>query len=523
MEKWAKMAQGAWQVPETIRWCAMGTRTNSVRGNARAVSTQAASKNETREASAGRGRLSLSSLRLVGLGFWQAWWMLSLCTSVVLPFGYSSAFPFDPTLMVLLVTALGYLAAVALSRRSSPFLKKPLFLWLAVGCSFVGTLAMALLAHGALGDALAIPYTAATVVFSLGNALLLIMWGELWSTLATGRVGRFLYVSYAFAFMLFFFIDALPFELAFVLTALLPVASILVLKNAQSEPRREPASVGFDMEPISRLKVFASLVLLSVAFGVSQSVVVMSGQGPAIVSQAFFFAGAGIVALALNIFIVQPPVESFSLLRPVVPALACGLILITLLPPEFLFVGSGLTIIAIYSMDMLIMLVSTDVAFRARIPVALIFGLAIFASRIGTFIGTIAFRWAAVSPFWSEDIPDEMLLACVAVVILVGSLLFSQSDLQKLYRLRVSAPVSSEPVRDKCLTVGSLCGLTAREQEVLCLLASGRTVPYICEELCIARGTAKHHVSNIYRKLGVYDRQGLHDVIDQGSVGRGAL
>ncbi|MEG1493467.1 MAG: hypothetical protein RR842_14515, partial [Gordonibacter sp.] len=32
--------------------------------------------------------------------------------------------------------------------------------------------------------------------------------------------------------------------------------------------------------------------------------------------------------------------------------------------------------------------------------------------------------------------------------------------------------------------------------------------------------TAKHHVSNIYRKIGVFDRQGLLDTIEQGGVGK---
>ncbi|MDU6011505.1 MAG: LuxR C-terminal-related transcriptional regulator [Slackia sp.] len=49
------------------------------------------------------------------------------------------------------------------------------------------------------------------------------------------------------------------------------------------------------------------------------------------------------------------------------------------------------------------------------------------------------------------------------------------------------------------------------------LLAHGRTVPEVCEELSIARGTAKHHVSNIYRKVGVYDRRSLLDVV--GTIG----
>lgn len=54
-----------------------------------------------------------------------------------------------------------------------------------------------------------------------------------------------------------------------------------------------------------------------------------------------------------------------------------------------------------------------------------------------------------------------------------------------------------------------MCRLTNREAEVLALLTRGRTVRYICDELSIAQGTAKHHVNNIYRKVGVFDRQEL--------------
>ena len=62
--------------------------------------------------------------------------------------------------------------------------------------------------------------------------------------------------------------------------------------------------------------------------------------------------------------------------------------------------------------------------------------------------------------------------------------------------------------------------LTPREREIVLLLARGRTVRYICDELSIAQGTAKHHVSSIYRKVGVFDRQGLLDTIEQGGVGK---
>jgi DNA-binding CsgD family transcriptional regulator len=467
--------------------------------------------------------MPFASFRLLGLSFWQAWWMLAMCAPVVLPFGMIESFIVDPTLIVLSSTTLGYLVVVGLSRRFSPFLKKPVFLWATALCCSLGTLLMALLAQGYFGAAIELPYVLASLIFSFGNALLLIMWGELWSTLATGRVGRFLTVSYAFAFVLFFVIGALPLLVSAFCTALLPAISVIILVNARNEPRRKPASVRFDMEPLPIGKVFVALVLVSITYGFSQPVLLTTGPFPDIARQSFLLAGVGIVALVLNLLVVQPPVESLLLYRPIVPTLVCGLLLMVLLPTELIFVGGGLIIIAIYSLDMLMMLVSSDVAFRARIPVALIFGLAIFAARLGTLLGTIIYQALEPSFLRFPELSFQLLLVCAGVVVLVGTLLFKETDLQKLYRTRAPAVISNESITEKCKEVAEVCGLTTRELEVLTLLANGRSVPYICEELCIAQGTAKHHVSNIYRKLGVGDRQSLLDVIERGSLGRGAL
>ena len=49
-------------------------------------------------------------------------------------------------------------------------------------------------------------------------------------------------------------------------------------------------------------------------------------------------------------------------------------------------------------------------------------------------------------------------------------------------------------------------GLTQREVEVLRLIAAGKTNLEIAEELVIAEGTARRHVSNIYEKIGVGNR-----------------
>ena len=56
--------------------------------------------------------------------------------------------------------------------------------------------------------------------------------------------------------------------------------------------------------------------------------------------------------------------------------------------------------------------------------------------------------------------------------------------------------------------------LTRRETEVLALLARGRTVGYVADELVIAQNTAKGYVKNVYAKLGVHSRQELIDKVE---------
>jgi DNA-binding NarL/FixJ family response regulator len=53
---------------------------------------------------------------------------------------------------------------------------------------------------------------------------------------------------------------------------------------------------------------------------------------------------------------------------------------------------------------------------------------------------------------------------------------------------------------------GGVLDLTPREQEVLSLLATGRTNVQLAETLFISERTANRHVSNIFAKLGVHNR-----------------
>jgi DNA-binding CsgD family transcriptional regulator len=56
--------------------------------------------------------------------------------------------------------------------------------------------------------------------------------------------------------------------------------------------------------------------------------------------------------------------------------------------------------------------------------------------------------------------------------------------------------------------------LTARECEVLALLARGRTLSIIARNLQIANGTARTHIENVYAKLNVHKQQELIDLVE---------
>ena len=49
-------------------------------------------------------------------------------------------------------------------------------------------------------------------------------------------------------------------------------------------------------------------------------------------------------------------------------------------------------------------------------------------------------------------------------------------------------------------------GLTTREMETLLLVARGMIAKEIARALSISEKTVRNHISNIYRKLGIYDR-----------------
>jgi DNA-binding NarL/FixJ family response regulator len=107
---------------------------------------------------------------------------------------------------------------------------------------------------------------------------------------------------------------------------------------------------------------------------------------------------------------------------------------------------------------------------------------------------------AGASGFLLKDAPAEELAAAIRVVA-GGSALLAPSVTRRVIDAFVQrAPATVRPGDPR------LASLTARELEVLGLLARGLSNSDICSRLYVSEGTTKTHVSNVLSKLGLRDR-----------------
>lgn len=100
--------------------------------------------------------------------------------------------------------------------------------------------------------------------------------------------------------------------------------------------------------------------------------------------------------------------------------------------------------------------------------------------------------------FLLKDIGLEQLAEAVRTVAAGGTLInpaVTERVLRGLDRLKPEFPAIDAPV-----------ALTARETEVLRLMAAGKSNREIADMLGTAEGTIKNHASSIFGKLGVRDR-----------------
>jgi DNA-binding NarL/FixJ family response regulator len=106
---------------------------------------------------------------------------------------------------------------------------------------------------------------------------------------------------------------------------------------------------------------------------------------------------------------------------------------------------------------------------------------------------------AGASGFLLKDVTPTKLVEAIGIVADGDALLAPSVTRRLLERFATTLPVGDQ-------STDALAELTAREVEVLRLLAGGLSNAEIAAELVVSEATVKTHISSVLRKLGLRDR-----------------
>jgi NarL family two-component system response regulator LiaR len=142
---------------------------------------------------------------------------------------------------------------------------------------------------------------------------------------------------------------------------------------------------------------------------------------------------------------------------------------------------------------------------RERLPEARVLILTVHADDVHVFRGIKA---GASGYLLKDCTPDDLSRAIRTVY--AGDTIMAPEIARKMLLAFEEAGEKEEPAAPK---------LTDREMQIITSLSRGRANKEIARDLSISEKTVRNHVSNIYKKLHVYDRtQAVLYAIREGLV-----
>lgn len=131
---------------------------------------------------------------------------------------------------------------------------------------------------------------------------------------------------------------------------------------------------------------------------------------------------------------------------------------------------------------------------------------------VGLLLGRFVINSVGIT---SESVLALTFLSALAVLISSG-FSFSETDLVRAMDLLPTQ--HKQRFREKCSRAAEKFRLSERETEVMVLLAKGRNLPYIQEQLFLSKSTVSTHRQHIYAKMDIHSQQELINLIQNETV-----
>lgn len=455
--------------------------------------------------------------RLLGFGVFTAWSSLAVSLEIELDIAALSS-AIGRLFLLSALTVIAYLVVAAVVHRTGRNLwTRPVL----IGCTALGMLfpvlefAAAFWKLFALDAAAIVCYSAASVGFFL-----------MWAVQISAQPPKTALIAYSGSFALgaciYFLVDALGTAAFFAALLLLPALSCALLHLSSRLPRAE-APEGED--PLRWRIPWRPIVLVAVftlAFGV-----VSHFEGNAMMPSELgrLLAGLAALAAALTVFLrlEATAIAKVSGLLAVAALLWCGV-----QGPEGAW-GAGKLLISVgyYGFMLFVLCTLSDICFSYHARPEWLFGI-VQAAAIALTAPSGQFGNELRGAFLSGHIQlaDAVLAGLVLAIVAACLFLLSENPFSATWGIKAfrtpEGNAAAEPVvvRDylqdrmyRCALIARQHGLTHREEEVLALLAEGKSFAEIEAALVIAHGTLRAHVQHLYEKLGVHSKQEAVDFV----------
>jgi DNA-binding CsgD family transcriptional regulator len=479
-------------------------------------------------------------LWFLGFGLYWAWTHIAFFTPMLFP-SFVSGIAITAQEIWITYAAVSAVVRVLLVIFSKRIVSVLHCNWAVAGCVILGVFGTLLIPLGnfltlaTLNDELWVSFLGAGVA-GIGCAGISTAWAETY--LDTKEEDALLSITlvFIFAVALYFLISLLPEALGIILTASLHIGSGACLIRERGKATISTASSG-KQQNVVRIKPRFSLQiiipLLAIFFYAScgellHTFTALPGDRSDLVSMGNYYTGGGaigvasllIVSLILKLPGKRPSKELPYLLISLV-FMAIGMILPVLFNLSF-YLTYAVFGAAFWCFRNVVWIYSTRIINRLDLSPLIVFGLSQGTFGIAIFMGSPVVRFISYA-LHLGDISWEMV-AIVAVfiiltfaIVLANQLGFNQGGPNQLWGLLPPQESVNDDAVNEDRQLSFLidrCNMTSREFEVAKLLAKGRSLPFIQENLYIASGTAKTHLRHIYQKTGVHNRQEFLDFID---------
>lgn len=483
-------------------------------------------------------------LRFLGMGVYLAWIYSVQFGSPQSPSPVPGV-TLEPLFIVSnLVNAVTLIACALCARKLHSHPRRAAVPWVAGGLMTLGTLLMALPEYGLAGSGGAAAGSlesagevgvmfgqgaaiAGSAFTGLGLAAIILLWSEFYAALPMRLVAVYYSSSFVLATLLHFLIMALNGPAATLFTAAFPlvsaglfVASMSMVKHQQQAPDRNERQradnivQALDRTTDRRWSFPFRPMLLMAAYSFTMNFCRTTGGVVNDLTMLGVAIIAGAVLVVALFFFDRFDVR--YLYRAALPLMVAGALLHPFLSGAGLIASGIMVNMSHAGFVILTMIVLSNICNRYGVLAIWLFGLTraarVLASVLGSYVGTTA--WTTL------DESGLLFLTSIVVVVLVAFSMFllNEKDLETTWGITPLAPRHesadyAKSLTGRCAQIARAHGLTLREEEVLALLAQGKSVPRIEQELCISNGTAKSHVRHIYTKLDIHSRDELIELV----------